>query len=106
MISRLFCGFWSLCFLMCAQTFFVTSLRGSDSVPTILALLSGERTKAILANATEDAKGVSDAEGRAVLIDCGALPVTGRRLDRDARYRKKHCAVAWECKTATRRLIT
>jgi hypothetical protein len=36
-ISRLFCGFCSLCFLMCTQIFFVTSLRGSGSVPTILA---------------------------------------------------------------------
>src|ERR1700688_1083642 len=39
-ISRLFCGFCSLCFLMCAQIFFVTSLRGSGSVPTILARCS------------------------------------------------------------------
>src|ERR1700730_9269532 len=39
-ISRLFCGFCSLCFLMCAQIFFVTSLRGSGSVPTILAKCS------------------------------------------------------------------
>src|SRR5258708_233866 len=36
-ISRLFCGFCSLCFLMCAQIFFVTSLRGSGSAPTIFA---------------------------------------------------------------------
>src|ERR1022692_1773434 len=36
-ISRLFFGFWRSCFLMCAQIFFVTSLRGSGSVPTILA---------------------------------------------------------------------
>src|SRR6476620_12517153 len=35
MISRLFSGFWSLFFLMCAHIFFVTSLRGSGSVPTI-----------------------------------------------------------------------
>src|SRR5436190_18097127 len=35
-ISRLFFGFWSLFFLMCAQIFLVTSLRGSGSVPTIL----------------------------------------------------------------------
>src|SRR5713226_4440326 len=39
-ISRLFFGFCSLCFLMCAQIFFVTSLRGSGSVPTILARCS------------------------------------------------------------------
>jgi hypothetical protein len=35
-----FVGFCSLCFLMCAQIFFVTSLRGSGSVPTILARCS------------------------------------------------------------------
>ena len=29
-----------LCFLMCAQTFFVTSLRGSGAEPTILASCS------------------------------------------------------------------
>src|SRR4051794_6188612 len=40
MISRLFCGFLSLWFLMCAQTFFVTSLRGSGSLPTIFASCS------------------------------------------------------------------
>src|SRR5450755_1752917 len=39
-ISRLFFGFWRSCFLMCAQIFFVTSLRGSGSVPTILAKCS------------------------------------------------------------------
>src|ERR1035438_1112612 len=39
-ISRLFFGFWRSCFLMCAQIFFVTSLRGSGSVPTILARCS------------------------------------------------------------------
>src|SRR6266516_3320422 len=39
-ISRLFSGFWSLFFLMCAQIFFVTSLRGSGCVPTILARCS------------------------------------------------------------------
>src|ERR1700722_593419 len=39
-ISRLFFGFCSLCFLMCAQIFFVTSVRGSGSVPTILAKCS------------------------------------------------------------------
>src|SRR5712692_3147878 len=42
-ISRLFFGFCSLCFLMCAQIFFVTSLRGSGSVPTILARCSEGR---------------------------------------------------------------
>src|ERR1039457_4331477 len=40
-ISRLFFGFWRSCFLMCAQIFFVTSLRGSGSVPTILANVYG-----------------------------------------------------------------
>src|SRR5450432_2207567 len=39
-ISRLFFGFLSLCFLICAQIFFVTSVRGSGSVPTILARCS------------------------------------------------------------------
>ena len=39
-ISRLFFGFCSLCFLMCAQIFFVTSVRGSGAVPTILARCS------------------------------------------------------------------
>src|SRR5215471_6922943 len=39
-ISRLFFGFWSLFFLMCAQTFFVTSLRGSGCEPTIFARCS------------------------------------------------------------------
>src|SRR4051812_41922664 len=37
MISRLFCGFCNLFFLMWAQIFFVTSLRGSGSEPTTLA---------------------------------------------------------------------
>src|SRR5438270_7517060 len=36
-ISRLFFGFWSLFFLMCAQIFFVTSLRGSGCAPTTFA---------------------------------------------------------------------
>src|SRR5689334_19928765 len=39
-ISRLFFGFWSLFFLMCAQIFFVTSLRGSGWEPTIFARCS------------------------------------------------------------------
>src|SRR5438309_12108143 len=39
-ISRLFFGFCNLCFLMCAQIFFVTSVRGSAAVPTILARCS------------------------------------------------------------------
>src|SRR5207237_6297026 len=39
-ISRLFFGFWSLFFLMCAQIFLVISLRGSGSVPTIFARCS------------------------------------------------------------------
>src|SRR5437868_9284392 len=39
-ISRLFFGFWSLFFLVCAQIFLVTSLRGSGSIPTIFARCS------------------------------------------------------------------
>src|ERR1043165_4136721 len=37
MISRLLFGFCNLCFLMCAHTFLVTSVRGSGSGPTIFA---------------------------------------------------------------------
>src|SRR4029077_15198021 len=40
MISRLFAGFCSLCFLMWAQIFLVTSLRGNGSDPTTLARCS------------------------------------------------------------------
>src|SRR5579872_907861 len=42
-ISLLLFGFWSLCFLICAQIFFVASVLGSGSAPTILARSSEGR---------------------------------------------------------------
>src|SRR4051794_31927350 len=41
MISRLFCGFWSLCFLMYSHTLLTTSGRGKGAEPT-MAANSGE----------------------------------------------------------------
>src|SRR6185437_12499665 len=42
-ISRLFLGFCSLCFLIWAHIFFVTSVHGSGSAPTIFARSSEGR---------------------------------------------------------------